>query len=266
MRIRSIKPAFFTHDDLAALPPLARLLFIALWCIADSKGRLEDKPRRIKAEALPYDDCDIDELLGLLHSHAFIIRYEVNGGKYIEIPAFTRHQRITGKEAETPSRFPELHSIADDGCTGDQSGNNGETTGKHPVSLEGKGREGSGKEGKDSSPLLPNTFIPPTLEQWLERLPGNGADEWAVSWWTGKYAYIAGVGWKTNTGQSLVNWQAYQDGKATYFRNDMAERAEKAKKSQTPSADAIAALERANEEQAQRERAEFLESLKGGRQ
>jgi hypothetical protein len=63
MRIRTIKPGFFTHEEIAELSPLARLLFIGLWCMADVAGRLEDRPKRIKIEILPYDKADADALL-----------------------------------------------------------------------------------------------------------------------------------------------------------------------------------------------------------
>jgi hypothetical protein len=53
-RSRNIKPGFFLNDELAECEPLARILFAGLWCIADREGRLEDRPKRIKAEVLPY--------------------------------------------------------------------------------------------------------------------------------------------------------------------------------------------------------------------
>ena len=59
-RSRNIKPGFFLNDDLAECEPLARLLFAGLWCIADREGRLEDRPKRIKIEVLPYDNCDVN--------------------------------------------------------------------------------------------------------------------------------------------------------------------------------------------------------------
>ena len=39
-RIRTIKPEFFTSDDICALSPRARLLYVGLWCEADREGRL----------------------------------------------------------------------------------------------------------------------------------------------------------------------------------------------------------------------------------
>ena len=71
-RSRNIKPGFFLNDELAECDPLARLLFAGLWCIADREGRLEDRPKRIKAEVLPYDDCDVDELLNQLAERSLL--------------------------------------------------------------------------------------------------------------------------------------------------------------------------------------------------
>ena len=74
-RTRSIRPGFFLNEKLAEINPLGRLLFAGLWTIADKRGRLEDRPRRIKAELLPYDDCDVDDLLNKLSTGGFIHRW-----------------------------------------------------------------------------------------------------------------------------------------------------------------------------------------------
>lgn len=156
MRIRTIKPEFFKHDELASIEPLARILFIGLWCVADRAGRLEDRPLRIKAEILPYDNVDVCALLGALEERSFIRRYEANGVKVIDIPKFDEHQRITGKEAETQSKFPEYPSNKTARKPGKQRGNNGETTGANPgnngETTETTGREGKGKEGNGFAP------------------------------------------------------------------------------------------------------------------
>lgn len=105
-RARNIKPGFFSNDDLADCQPLARLLFIGLWCIADREGRMEDRPRRIRAEILPYDDCDIDALLDELQHHGFILRYEVGGEGFIQVLNFTKHQNPHMKEAKSTIPAP----------------------------------------------------------------------------------------------------------------------------------------------------------------
>ena len=99
-RARNIKPGFFTNEHLGELEPLARLLFIGLWCQADREGRLEDRPKRLKIDILPYDDCDIEFLLETLADSPdkFIQRYSVDGKKYIAITNFTKHQNPHAKE------------------------------------------------------------------------------------------------------------------------------------------------------------------------
>lgn len=113
MRTRNLKPNFFKNDILGSLNPLARLLFSGLWCLADREGRLEDRPLRIKAEILPFDDCDVDSLLSLLHENGFITRYEAEGKKYIDIPRFTYHQHPNMKEAasEIPPPNPDKKAV-----------------------------------------------------------------------------------------------------------------------------------------------------------
>ncbi len=104
-RARNIKPAFFTNDDLADCQPLARLLFIGLWCVADCEGRLKDKPRQIKVQILPYDDCDTDSLLINLEQSGFIQRYSVQGQPLIQVVNFTTHQNPHKNEKEKGSEF-----------------------------------------------------------------------------------------------------------------------------------------------------------------
>jgi len=125
MRIRYLKPSFFLNEILAELPFETRLVYTGLWCCADKLGRLEDRPRKLKAEIVPYDDTDIEKQLSLLAGKKFIIRYEVEGIKYIQVEKWDKHQKVhhTEKDSEIPP-IPPL---------------NGESKGK------GKGKEGKGK-------------------------------------------------------------------------------------------------------------------------
>jgi hypothetical protein len=91
-RARNIKPSFFKNEYLAELEPKARLLYIGLWCLADREGRLCDRPKRIKAELFPYEDCDVDGILIDLHNAGFVIRYEIERKKYIQVVNFLKHQ------------------------------------------------------------------------------------------------------------------------------------------------------------------------------
>ncbi|WP_051272275.1 hypothetical protein [Shimazuella kribbensis] len=111
-RSRNIKPGFFLNDLLAEVDPLGRLLFAGLWTIADREGRIEDRPKRIKAEILPYDNCDVVELLDELNDRKFIMRYQVNGGKYIQITGWNKHQNPHVKEKASTIPAPDLSSAS----------------------------------------------------------------------------------------------------------------------------------------------------------
>lgn len=116
MRARNLKPGFFKNEVLADIRrPWGRLLFAGLSLLADREGRLEDRPRRIQAEIFPYDpDCpDVDEMLSLLEAspERFIIRYEVNGRRYIQITNFKVHN--FPHHTEKASVIPPVESRTD---------------------------------------------------------------------------------------------------------------------------------------------------------
>ncbi len=105
-RARSLKPGFFRNETLAEVPFEGRLLFAGLWTLADRAGRLEDRPKRIKADLFPYDHIDVDPLLRILHDKRFILRYEVDGVRYIQILAFGKHQTPHWREPDSTIPAP----------------------------------------------------------------------------------------------------------------------------------------------------------------
>jgi hypothetical protein len=103
-RIRTIKPEFFIDEDIAEMPPLCRIVFQGLWCQSDREGRLEDRPKRLKAQLMPHDDVDMNEMLDTIEKHGFIARYEVGGRRLIQVRTFRKHQYPNKKEP--PSTIP----------------------------------------------------------------------------------------------------------------------------------------------------------------
>lgn len=117
-RSRNIKPGFFTNDVLGELPALTRLLFAGIWTLCDREGRLEDRPKKIRAEVLPYDVCDADEMLQSLDNAGFIKRYEVDGQRVIQVLAWDEHQNPHIKEAASilPAQVRHQTSTIQDQC------------------------------------------------------------------------------------------------------------------------------------------------------
>jgi hypothetical protein len=158
MRIRTIKPEFFLHEELfnaeyeTQLP--LRLAFAGLWCAADREGRFKWEPRRLGIQILPYDGADFSRVLDALSTRGFIVRYTSGTGVFGFIPSFAKHQVINNRERE--SEFPEpSQPIQNEDI--DASGTR-ESHVEHAGKAEGKGRE-QGKEG-NKEPSVPATHSP----------------------------------------------------------------------------------------------------------
>lgn len=133
-RIRTIKPEFFTSEDIVSLAPLTRLLYIAIWCEADKEGRLVWKPVTFKLRYFPADNCDIHAMCKEIVDAGLVVLY---GNGYAHIPTFKAHQHINPRE--TPSQLPEPDaSSTRHPRVGTRQSRGGDAQG---------GREGKGKEG-----------------------------------------------------------------------------------------------------------------------
>ncbi len=142
-RIRTIKPEFFTSEDIVSLTPLARLFYVALWCEADREGRFAWKPKTFKLRYLPGDSCDIEALGQELIESGLVVLYEAEGKTYAEILSFVKHQVINNRESESTIPARVVHASS---------------TRKSGVLAEGKGR----KEGKEDGGEPPSDSTPPS--------------------------------------------------------------------------------------------------------
>lgn len=184
-RIRTVKPSFFRHgklQDLEIAHPgkYCMLVFEGLWGHCDRDGIFECDPRQLKLDILPFLPFDMAETLGILEGNEFLRRYAVNGKQYAVIPSFSEHQRISGKEAQEPTKYPKEAEGKQRGSVGEapeqQPRKDGETGGKH---LPGQEVEGNGvQEGKGNGVgrakaarlrSLPEGFeISPRVQEWAK--------------------------------------------------------------------------------------------------
>jgi len=149
-RARNIKPGFYKNEDLAECSVWARFIFPGLWMLADREGRLEDRPKRIKAELLPFDGNDVDKLLAELEERGFIVRYHNEEGKFIQISKFNEHQSPHYSEKASVIKPPQLR---ENGRTisKENSASTPEKSGSTPAIKEGS-------QPPDS--LIPDSLIP----------------------------------------------------------------------------------------------------------
>jgi hypothetical protein len=142
-RIRTIKPDFFTSEDIVSLSPMARLLYIALWCESDREGRMSWKPATFKLRYFPGDRVNITGLCGELTRKGLVVLY---GEEFAYIPTFLNHQHVNPREAPSSYPIPDASVTRAHASNLDMHAQGGR---------EGKGKEGKGKEGvEDASPRV----------------------------------------------------------------------------------------------------------------
>lgn len=108
-RQRIIRPEFFGDERLAACSAHTRLLFAGLWGLADKRGRLRDQPPVIHGAVFPFEpDLNVDEMLDRLEEAGSILRYVVDGKKFIQVKNFERYQNPHPKEVESSFPAPPL--------------------------------------------------------------------------------------------------------------------------------------------------------------
>ena len=152
-RIRTVKPEFFTSDDICSLSMAARLLYIGVWCEADREGRMEWKPRSLKRRYLPDDNIDIDALCDELIAAGLVVLY---GDSLAYIPTFGKHQHINPREAAS--------NLPDPKSTREPRVPHASVTKETRDSDAQVGREG--REGKETRDASRHDDLPGFTEFW----------------------------------------------------------------------------------------------------
>lgn len=147
-RIRTIKPEFWRHEDLSALPEATHMLAAALLNYADDEGYFNANERLIQAECFPLRDLSvtIHGALMDLSSIGYVRLGEGSDGrKYGQILKFSQHQVIS---RPTKSKIATL-SIAWHGSATTHGAIH------EPSMPEGNGKEGKGREQEQQRASAP---------------------------------------------------------------------------------------------------------------
>lgn len=155
MRIRSIKPEFWRSDDISGLAWDDRLIFIGLWSYVDDNGVGMDRLASVVADLFAGDiERDSSETFarvsrGLqnLSEAGRIVRYEVEGKRYLFITNWEKHQRIDKpNKARYPRNDAENAVIYAQFATSSRESREGPATG-----TEEQGNRGTGEQKKSTS-------------------------------------------------------------------------------------------------------------------
>ena len=210
-RIRTIKPEFWTSEQVVECSPTARLLFVGIWNFCDDSGIHPASERRVKMEVFPGDDFTVEEIRGFIDEliqQRLLVEYEADGSVFWLISGFTKHQKI-----EKPNyRFPEPdaetlqvksvmgfddQSTTDQRPFGEQSTTSRRVVGEesstaHPrKGRESNGMESNGREGRERAvPACPAQEITDTFNstfgmkcQLTNKRRGQLRTRWQDEWW-----------------------------------------------------------------------------------
>lgn len=107
-RIRTIKPEFWSSEQVMDCSPLSRLLFIGLWNFCDDAGNHPASAKTIKALVLPGDDVTVADVHGMLDelaANGLLAFYEAEGKRYLHVLGWS-HQKIDRPTIKYPAYEP----------------------------------------------------------------------------------------------------------------------------------------------------------------
>lgn len=210
-RIRSVKPEFWTSEQVMDVSRDARILFIGMWNFCDDAGIHSANEKRLKAEVFPADDltsADVRRMVDELLRVGLLDEYEVAGQRFwivtgwhhqkIDQPTFKhprpdgtvpsgapkrRQTRMKSKDSASDRQSDGEHSSNDRGMFGEHSSNERGADGERSPP-ERSGVEGSGvSKGSGTSIVVgdddENRSLSDASDFTDPRVPANPA-EWAT--------------------------------------------------------------------------------------
>jgi hypothetical protein len=98
MRIRQVKPSFWSDAHISDLHEPTRLFYIGLWMLADDAGWIRWDTREVAHELYGYEsvrrrESKVDSMLAELLEHGRVRQYDCG---HVEVPTLSQHQRLAG--------------------------------------------------------------------------------------------------------------------------------------------------------------------------
>lgn len=178
-RIRTIKPEFWTDEDMAEVSEAACLLAIGLLNYADDEGYFNANPKLIKAAVFPIREpsVTIPVMLRELSNHGYLTLFYTSDNKHFGlINNFGRHQVVNKPRA---SKIRELDLLPED---------YGSNTGGLPTGMD-QGMEWNGRENPHTNAHV-REEVPPSPKVANALIDNRPPSRWVSV--DGKFAMHAG--------------------------------------------------------------------------
>lgn len=161
-RIRTIKPEFWSSEQIVECSTSARLLFIGMWNFCDDGGIMPANCRTLKMRVFPGDEIsssNIRRTLDELINADLVAEYDVENVTYWGVTGWAKHQKIDRPTKKYPP-IPSDHSPSPRLPFVEPS----------PPGRESKGRESKGRDSlSDSKEESESTFSEP-IRRTLDEL------------------------------------------------------------------------------------------------
>lgn len=167
-RIRTIKPEFWTAEQVMELSPMARLLFIGMWNFCDDRGVHPVAFKTLKAEVFPADDLlssDVERLIAEVMAQGLLDEFEADGRRWWFVTGW--HHQVINRPSKSrypvpPRKAPPPTAAGQDDSdlgmppvTSDHGWLTDDSLSHHVALTGGREEEGKGREG--SKPPTPPT-------------------------------------------------------------------------------------------------------------
>lgn len=212
-RIRTIKPEFWTAEQIMELSPMARLLFIGMWNFCDDKGVHPVAYKTLKAEVFPADDLlssDVERLIAELIAQGLLSEFEAENRRWWFVTGW--HHQVINRPSKSRYPVPPRNAPLPTAAGQDESTETPTET-KHSEALtedsrsthgalkDGREEEGKGKEGSKPPP--------PTS-------PRDGEFRMDLDWTPSEHfptlAHQAGIPADHITAEALAEFRSYWIG------------------------------------------------------
>ena len=210
-RIRTIKPEFWTSEQVMELTPLARLAFIAMWNFADDRGVHPASYKTLRAEAFAGDDnINADTVAGLVSEmlrERLVAEFEANGKFYWYVTGWARHQKIdkpTYRHPEPPGETTHRREVAE--YSASASRGLAESSPPEGSLRESKGKDDVMDDDANASPIAGKAADPCPHQEIINRYHRILPMGRQVRIWTDARKAKLRQRWREDTRRQNLDW------------------------------------------------------------
>lgn len=160
-KIRSLKPEFFSSEQVVSVSIEARYLFEGIWVFGDDEGLIKHSPMSLKMKVFPGDVINVEPLVAQLLREGLVIEVSSDQGPLLWAPNVQVHQsprrptptKFTGVGAPFSPRYSAAQSrnVGAQTVSGDGHDSDTAPSSTRLVTLERSGEERKGEERKESA-------------------------------------------------------------------------------------------------------------------